>query len=235
MLNKIKFRINGFTLKIIACISLICWLSVYVVFGIDTYLNFVLAGIGIAGYPILAFTISEGFLHSSSLKKYIIRLAILAAISELFYDFAMNKFKTPDVFDSQNIVFTLLIGLIGLYYYDLVMMKYKNNKLLMNVLIVLVILSTSVISIIISSEFNYYGVLMIFIMYMFRKDKVSMVLAITAQTVFMGNDLMYFQLLSLPLLLLYSGQEGKKAQKFFYAFYPVILALAGVVAYFVKS
>lgn len=72
-------------------------------------INEVLRGIGRLGFPIFAFLLVEGILHTHDVKKYITRMAVFAVISEIPYDYACNGGFT---WAGQNIFLTLTLALI---------------------------------------------------------------------------------------------------------------------------
>lgn len=68
--------------------------------------------IGRTAFPIYAFLLVEGFIHTRSVWKYMRNLAIFAVVSEVPFDMAWGK-SLIDTSD-QNVFFTLLMGVIAL-------------------------------------------------------------------------------------------------------------------------
>ncbi len=67
--------------------------------------------IGRIAMPIFAFTLAEGFIHTSSRQKYFMRLGILAVVSELV--FIALRHYTGHVL-SINVVMTFVLGFIAM-------------------------------------------------------------------------------------------------------------------------
>ena len=126
---------SAFTLKIIAVITMFIDHIGYIVYnGKIPYLNF----IGRLSFPIFAFQISEGYIHTKNLKKYFFRLFLFAIISQfpfmLFDSLFIDEFYL-------NVFFTLLLGLLSIFIYDKL-----NNKLIGIIISVLIRFSCSVFS-----------------------------------------------------------------------------------------
>lgn len=227
--------INWFTLKIIAYVFMLLDLvGIYIfethIFDInslaedgaangyttpqlvDLFLR--LAG-GIA-FPIFCFLIVEGFRKTSNIKKYVLRLSVCAIVTEFIWDFVnSNTFVS---FDSQNPLFTLLIGLIVL----IIIKKFKGNSIvqLFGACIGLILCSF------IDSQFGTfgYGVLLIILMYHSREKKLffglfGSLLTIVA-SIFNGYIL---ALVAFVIISLYNGKQGPKVIYPFYFIYPVTL------------
>ena len=75
--------------------------------GMSTRLYFISRMIGRIAFPIYVFLLVEGFVHTKDIKKYIIRIALFALISEVPFDLAFYN----TVFDiyHQNFMWELLI------------------------------------------------------------------------------------------------------------------------------
>ena len=68
--------------------------------------------IGRIAFPIFCYVLVEGFLHTKNLKKYLLRLAAFALISEIPFDLAL--YQTPFHFGHQNVMFTMFLGLASI-------------------------------------------------------------------------------------------------------------------------
>ena len=143
-----RFRkIDGNTLKLIACISMLidhfaAGLIVPVVNNglYDGNLSFdtiniiykILRGIGRSAFPIFCFLLAEGFVHTKSRLRYALSLFIFGIISEPIFDSAFYVKK--DIFNPNmieilranvstinahcNVYFTLLIGMLVMWAID---------------------------------------------------------------------------------------------------------------------
>lgn len=135
----IRTGITGSTLKIIAMITmLIDHIGATIVLQLvqrnsdnfDAFGNvrmtgmvilyYVLRGIGRLAFPIFIFLLLEGFQHTHNRFLYIGRLLLFAIISEIPFDLAVNLSTNSILkghvleFASQNVFFTLAIGMIVL-------------------------------------------------------------------------------------------------------------------------
>lgn len=88
--------------------------------------------------PIFAWLLVTGARHTSDMKKYLLRVAALALVSEIPYDLAMSG----NVFDisAQNPVFGLALALVMLMFF-----RYYEGKGLKPVLIKLLVTVVSVL------------------------------------------------------------------------------------------
>ena len=160
-MNKIKF-INSNLLKILAIIfMLLDHLWATIIPG-----NQWMTNVGRLAFPIFAFLIVEGFTHTSDLNKYIKRLFIFALISEIPF----NLIYTGSwIFPfHQNVMFTLLLGLLCISEMD----KVKNNKEIKSrIKSILKLVLYLLISIIGFVDYGITGVYTIIVFYIFKDFK----------------------------------------------------------------
>ena len=106
-MKKIQF-INSNTLKILAMVLMLfdhLWATIVP----D---NQWMTCVGRLAFPIFAFMISEGYVHTSDYKKYAKRLFIFGLISEIPFNLMSAGFFIYPF--HQNVMFTLLLGLLSI-------------------------------------------------------------------------------------------------------------------------
>ena len=215
---------SSFVLKIIAVISMLIDHSGYLIFNGFSFMNY----IGRLAFPIFAFLITEGYTHTSNLKKYFLRLLIFAVISQIPF---MLLFPSSSF--SLNILFTLALGLLAITVYGKL-----NNK----VLGVLFVALCAVLAHFLNFDYGWFGIAIIFIFYIFKNKKPYMNILFSVTTFI--NYMYYFAKtlrteyllillccnLSLIPINLYNGKKGKNIKYFLYVFYPLHL----IVLYLIK-
>lgn len=141
-MNTTKNRniITGSTLKIIAIITMLIDHTAAVLIdglfiskGYDLYsslyyLNIFMRLVGRIAFPIFVFLLIEGATHTRSKLKYAMRLLFFAILSEIPFDLAFNR--SFFYFNSQNVFFTLAIGMFMILAFDLISTKSINKFLL---------------------------------------------------------------------------------------------------------
>ena len=79
--------------------------------------------VGRIAFPIFAFMTVEGYFHTHNLKKYIFRMLFFAVVSEIPFDLMYGGTWFYPV--HQNVIWTLLLGLSGIYLMEKVRCKGK--------------------------------------------------------------------------------------------------------------
>lgn len=220
---------SSFILKIIAVVTMFTDHVGYVIFGKFSYFNY----IGRLAFPIFAFQISEGYLHTKNIKKYYIRLIIFALISQVPYMLFLSYFTSSL---TLNVFFTLLFGLTAILIYDKL-----NNKFLGIILAICL----AIVSQVIKCEYGFFGVSIIFLFYIFKNNRIFMnisyILAVfiyylprLIKTNFYYPNLILYTCTTSAILLinLYNGKKGKDTKYLLYLFYPLHLSILFVVHYF---
>lgn len=203
-----KFGINTFTLKMIAIVAML----IDHVGAVLLPKYMILRVIGRIAYPIFAYTLVEGFLHTHDVKKYMMRMGILALVSEVPFDLAFSG--TPLEFGHQNVFFTLFLGLLMLY------LLLKAPTKLSGFLLVLAVL---LLSDFLRTDYSSMGLLMILWFYVFRNRKLIKILGMILINVFLMGYIQVYAVFALIPILLHNGRQGPKWKGFFYGFYPVHL------------
>lgn len=217
-----------FALKIIACLSMLIDHVRYII----PQNNLMLFCIGRLSFPIFAFLITEGYVHTSNLKKYYIRLLIFAVISQI--PFMIFRKNLIGEWKLLNVLFTFLLGLSTIIMYDRV-----NNKFISY----LGIVSIFILAYFIKLDYGLYGVLAIFIMFAFKKSKNLTILLLfldnilnlyLLQLLVWDKTVILFVLFTMIAYIIamycYNGKVGRKIKYFFYWFYPVHMVVIYVVS-----
>ena len=196
----------------------------------DMPVLFALRAIGRAAFPVFAFLLAQGMLHTHSRKRFILRLALFALLSELPFDLAFYGVVFYPY--HQNIFFTLCFGAICIALVD-----YGSKKFG-----VVVVGIMALIAQLLRTDYAALGVLTILMFWLFGQRGrwgIAVVLLIFAGSCLMYGQWIYlFCLLSLPLLSCYNGMRGGPTGQVgaiirkwgFYFYYPAHLLLLAVLA-----
>ncbi len=213
-----RFKVlTQFDLKIIALITMLIDHIGMVLYPGEMWLR----AIGRLSFPLFCFLLTEGYNYTSSKKKYVIRLAVFAVLSEIPFDLAKSNMLFN--WKEQNVFITLLLGFLLIWAYD--RFCYTNRVLLLGIYI-----AVMVAAFFSKCDYNAAGVLFIFLFYVFRKIKPMQYLSFSAVDIACFDKMQYYAILALIPITLYNGERGKKLGKwFFYPFYAVhFLVLFGI-------
>lgn len=187
--------------------------------------------------PIMCFFIAEGYYHTRSRKRYLLRMAVFSVISAIPYAFFCAKGDWGAVFSSFygfGMIYTLTLGLLSV----IVWKSGAEEPVRLLGVAVLGFLSAF-------GDWQIAGVLWVFVFAVFREEPEKRDAAFCAVALFMALWLcvQYFPamgfgclryclcqfgtLLAVPLLRLYNGERGKQPKWFFYVFYPAHLLVLG--------
>ena len=216
---------SSFALHIIAMIFMLCdhmW---------ATILDYEwLTCIGRIAFPIFAFLITEGYIHTSNINKYIKRMVIFAIITEIPFNLMVSA--SPIYPFHQNVLWTFVISLLTLKY-----LNFDNTKNIFKS--ILIIILAIIIATITMCDYFGTGVMMVVGFYIFRKSKLLQLLMMIYVNMILIQGYSYpidiagytyyfpqqgFALLSLIFIWLYNGKQGYHAKWFkifCYAFYPL--------------
>ena len=229
----IQKRIPQEWLKVIACVSMLTDHAAYV-FGWALKWR----AVGRLAFPIFCFLLAEGDFHTRNPKKYALRLAIAAVISEFAFDFA---FFGRLYWGHQNVMLTMLLGILALE----VMKRCPNLPLT-----ILAALPFAFIADVLHTDYSGYGVMLVALFGLTRELPGKWPLLAGGMTVLfwlmpsvtkvifgISVPVQLFGLASLVPIALYSGEKitrSKAAQWAFYLFYPVHMVLLRLLWLFIR-
>ena len=207
---------------------------------------------GRVAFPIFAFMAVEGYFHTRSFKKYILRMLLFAVLSEIPFDLMYGGTWFYPV--HQNVLWTFLLSLLGVWLMEQVRKKGKTWMYLL--VCVLVVLAGLVLGTLCMVDYYGVGVLTVFVFYFLHGRKwwcfLGQLAALYWLNVELLGGLMYpvqffgmefelcqqgLALLALIPIWLYRGSQGyhsKPFQYLCYAFYPVHMLLLVVVLNFIN-
>lgn len=124
--------------------------------------------IGRISFPIYAYLIVEGLSYTSNRIKYSLRLFFFALLSEIAFDFAFHK-QWFD-FGSQNVFWTLFIGLLVISAIDYFEQdkKTENFILLREIILFFVTASGAILAKALHSDYGMKGVIAIVMIYLIK-------------------------------------------------------------------
>ena len=236
MLSFIKKGLTNNQLKIIAMASML----VDHIGEMFYPFNPVFKIIGRLAFPIFAFMVAEGALHTKNRARYLAVIAGMGVIFQIVYFVFMKS-----LYMGILITFSLSIGAI--YCIDALINK---NSVLIKVIASLIMLAILFVSAVMpvlledkgfAVDYTVLGVALPVAVY-YSKTKLTklistaiILVAIALTAIDMVNGyVQFFLLLAIPLLALYNGKRGKYKLKYvFYIFYPLhLVVLYGIATFF---
>ena len=183
--------------------------------------------IGRTGFPLFCYCMTVGLLYTRDIKKYLLRLAVFAAVSQPFYLLATHPFDWREEFFNWNIFFTLFISLLAVW-------AFKERKWLLFAAALFVISWWNF-------DYSANGIILMLIFYLCRNKPLLGLglnilfwlpclmhggeLAVGAYTF----DRQVFAMLSLPFIYTRTNFRLKIPKYAFYAFYPAHLAVIAII------
>ena len=226
-----KKCLSNFDLKLIAIITMTID-HIGVVFGTPFY-N-LLRAVGRLSFPIFAFLLTEGYVHTKSFSKYFLRLLVLAVISEIIYDYVF--FGSFIYRGANNIFFTLALGLLTLFLLDKsksLIKRYFKDKvdlfIILPITYLLIIVIMGLMGEFLNFSYGMLGILVISFFYLFKTNFPLVVISVSLSTLILGEGVQYFSLFSLILIYFYNQKLGKKSKLFFYLYYPLHILVLGFI------
>lgn len=200
--------------------------------------------IGRLAFPIFAFFVAEGYIHTHNFWNYVKRMSIFALLAEIPFDLAFFG-RLWDA-GHQNTMWTFVLSLLCLYAVDYAKKRCKEQWIWL-LCTFAVCLTGYLAGNFFHTDYHGFGVLTVMIFYLcnqgIRGRILSTALLLYVNLFCLGGRMISLgaltfsrqglAVLSLPLLWLYKGEQGphnKKIQYFCYGFYPAHLLIIGLIA-----
>lgn len=202
--------------------------------------------VGRIAFVLFTFLIVEGYLHTRSRARFLMRLFLFALLSEIPFDLAFSG----KMFDwkSQNVYWTLLLGVLVLTAWEYLSHYRRVLPMIGRILIVTAACAAAFWG---ATDYRFMGVLLILTFYLTREKErgvqfmavglvmlfgmwgsnlIRYVREIPADQLFWSSLREMYGLLAFLLIFLYNGKRGRQLPKpFYYGFYPVhLLFLYGI-------
>lgn len=233
-----RFKIlSGSVLKLIAVISMlidhaahILWDDfpifekvLFTIGGTEFSVYYIMRCIGRLAFPLFCFLIVEGYLHTKSIKKYLLRLSVFAIISEIPFNLLAGG--TLFYISKQNVYFTLALGVMAIWLFD----KLPNH------FYKFCALGLSLgLAYILHTDYGINGIILIILIYVLRNAPSVQALA---SYFVLPQSAKLFAFCAFVPINMYNGERGfikSKALKFgFYIFYPLHILILVLIEYLV--
>ena len=234
-MKKTRFGLDSTALRLFAILFMVLdhlWAAV--VPG-----NLWMTCVGRLAFPIFAFQLCEGYRHTGDFQRYCLRLLVFALLSEIPFNlFYAGSLIFPF---HQNVMFTLLLGLLAIRQADMLRREEGIKKKSLRCLALLLIFAGGVA---LFPDYGLMGVMTVLCFFVFRDHRLFQLAAMAVLNIFAFKGqtipvslgalafdfpIQGFALLALPLIWLYNGEKGpggKGLRLFWYIFYPLhMLAL----------
>ena len=245
LLKKIRF-LNGNTLKLIAALFMFIDHFGMIYYPESSTIYWVFRALGRLSMPLFAFAIAEGCRYTRNKVKHFFMLFILGVLCQIVYY----------IFDPNTlyfgILFTFSFAILCIYALQYFKKQiFDNNakipkKILAGFLFIFSISATFTFCYFFQVDYGFWGCMMPVFASLFDFHRIPaphelkkldvlplkvICLEIALLLLICTNNsplssVAPYALLTLPILLLYNGEKGKKPMKyFFYVFYPAHLGL----------
>lgn len=240
-MKKLKI-LSSFDIKIIAMITMIIdHIGYFFYFKFDDYIYTILRSIGRISMPLFVFLIYQGYKHTKSLKKYILRLLELAIVTQALTLIVGVIFNMIDssyaitFYMKPNIIFSFAISLLLLELYSKLYDTKSKEEKFIGIITVIGLLSTYIL---VDIEYGFIIPFIITILFLYDKivehKKFFFTISILIFLLLFSENIMIYSLFAIIPIMLYSGKKGYSNNKIFYYFYPfqyLFLMILGFIVY----
>lgn len=226
---------DGFQLKVMMVICMLIDHIAEFIPGIPLWFRY----IGRLAAPVFCYLLVEGFIHTSSRKKYMKRLVtggIIMIVGSNILTYIFNR----SVMITNNIFLAMAVSIAILN-----VIEWKQKEDSNKVIAIAGIVGLFIVSLV--TEGGPFMPVLALIFYYNRDNKVKLSLWYTGvslmiligpadslyESLFVKN-FQWMMVFALPFMLMYNGERGRKAKYFFYIFYPTHIWILYVLGNYIK-
>lgn len=226
---------DGFQLKVMMVICMLIDHIAEFIPGIPLWFRY----IGRLAAPVFCYLLVEGFIHTSSRKKYMKRLVtggIIMIVGSNILTYIFNR----SVMITNNIFLAMAVSIAILN-----VIEWKQKEDSNKVIAIAGIVGLFIVSLV--TEGGPFMPVLALIFYYNRDNKVKLSLWYTGvslmiligpadslyESLFIKN-FQWMMVFALPFMLMYNGERGRKAKYFFYIFYPIHIWILYVLGNYIK-
>lgn len=178
---------KGITSNMLKCVAVLSMLIDHIGYYFSPYISHVVylvfRSVGRISMPVFIYLLVQGFFHTKNLKKYILRLGILAIVTQVILSVIgiinikfVNQYDIG-IYTKGNILFSFVISLILLYiiHNKVIIKKFDYNK---NMIVkILIVLCITGIYVFIPIDYSQVVPLLAVFFYFIEKLKISFYLS----------------------------------------------------------
>lgn len=180
-------------------------------------------GVGRTAFPIFCFFIVEGFMHTRSIVKYAVRLAVFAVISEVPFD--LGLFGVYTKWGHQNVILTFFITILMLSVIRFFLNGIPGLSVFVRWLAVIcAIITFADIAVVLKTDYSWKCMLLAAVLYLAREMGALRYVAGAA-----AMSWEKYAPISFLLLYFYDPEVRPRFKYAFYVFYPLHLMIIYLV------
>lgn len=237
---KSRKGISGAVIKWIALISMLIdhtaavlieeglWRTTYI--ARDWYrIDLTMRTLGRFAFPLYCFLLVEGFFHTRSRGRYLLRLFLFGLLAEIPFDLAFNHRLLE--WSYQNVYFTLALGFVAIWVWEVLVRGEHpySIRFWRSGGAVCALIAVMLTAYVCRTDYDAGGVALIFAFYAGRDVAwlrvLSVMLALGCLVLFGSHWIELIGGLGLLLISMYNGERGRQPKWLFYVFYPAHLAI----------
>ena len=212
--------------------------------------------LGRGAYPLFLFCMVQGYAHTRSRKRYLLRLYLLSLFMTALGLFLNTRFLPEGGYGNHNIFLSLFLTGVLISAVELYQRDWKRGRLLLGAVALVQVLYgllpfllpftrnfsgdvlTGVVPNLAVNEFGFEFIALGLAMYFLRDRREALaavylvfcIYQFSAEALYGVFPVQWMMVLALPLMLHYNGERGRGWKWFFYVYYPAHTCLLFLLA-----